>query len=618
MFLAERIKKLREKLNSLLGERFYIPLFLIVLVYVFAFPYYRIGLTNAFIFPVITFFLSILFFFIQSKIRFYSPFIGIAAFLMLFSFFFQPFSAGVDFSPLYYLSFSIFIGSLIYSAYNEDYRVFWIGLIIFFASSMIPLTLSIPIGDEANHIDNLAKLETDAFKPEDFGAYNYVNVSFVYFYYLVIVAKIIGGSVVDIFFASKLFFTFICFLSFVLLATQFSNKRIGVLAALIAFFPILNLHLAPQMIGKYAVLSIFLYIYLKYFKLYRTRILLILLILLLVYVNITTLYISFLVFAIFVWAFFLFRVIKRNHYLLDLVTLAMFVILVLTYFQSINFISMVSYTLPEGVAFIPGQESVIPNSPIEEPFKQRVEERLPTPTERDIPEALEEAEPRRHLFSPILEIIPSQRVRDFFFSYTENYGWQKFYLKFYYYSLAVLLFLVLFIKRGLKNRDLLLYFSAVYLIVIGLIIARFQDGVHATLQTIDIAVAACLMLLFIRKPVFLLIILFGMIVFHAGADMYQRNFFQESSFEFNQYAYAGSILGYSPEIIPQTKYNVGLYAGRNYLLTCEEGKPREVYFDDKMVRCDDLARIGSIGEKVYENSKLKTYSISADALIALR
>ncbi|MBU1120433.1 hypothetical protein KJ660_00995, partial [Candidatus Micrarchaeota archaeon] len=158
----------------------------------------------------------------------------------------------------------------------------------------------------------------------------------------------------------------------------------------------------------------------------------------------------------------------------------------------------------------------------------------------------------------------------------------------------------------------------VYLIAVALIVARFSEGVHATLEMLGIAISLCLVILFFRKPFLLIAIIFGLLVFNAGADIYQRNMFQESGFEFTQYVHTKPIIGFGLEIIPQTQEYMELKSGANYLLTCEKGRTREIHFSGKMVRCDELGRVGAIGKKVYENHQISAYLIESDNLINLK
>ena len=258
---------------------------------------------------------SAMVFLVQSRMKSFLPLSVIASVLVFSSFFGQRFIEGIQYTPLYFVGFAIFAALLVSALMQEKRKEFWIILLLFFASiAILQLTPRQYVGDEQGHISSLSLLEKGIISPESLGMHHYLNVSPFYFYYLVIIAKSIGVPIAELFFFLKLFFSFLIFLSFYLLASQFSDKKTGLIAALLISLPIANMHLAPQIIGKFLILNLFIYIYLRYFKELRSRILLIFLIISLVYVNLTTLYTSFALFGVFVAIYFFSYLKKKRFY----------------------------------------------------------------------------------------------------------------------------------------------------------------------------------------------------------------------------------------------------------------------------------------------------------------
>ena len=143
------------------------------------------------------------------------PFVSLGAILIFFSFFGQRFELTVEYNLFYYIGFALIAASVVFALIKQNKKFFWISMFLLFIATLSPLvTPQILIGDERVLLNNLTKLESGKFQASDFGKHNYVNVSFVYFYYLVIIAKVFGTSVANIFFILKFFFLVLIFLSF--------------------------------------------------------------------------------------------------------------------------------------------------------------------------------------------------------------------------------------------------------------------------------------------------------------------------------------------------------------------------------------------------------------------
>src|SRR3989344_2077893 len=287
--------------------------FLAVMVYESMVLFIRNDLNFSIPFFLLIVFLSMAFYLIQSKMKYFFPMAIIASIFVFSNFMLQRMEFAVNYSIFYFLGFAMFVALLLNAIQKEKSKEFWIIIALMVFSTILgQFFTQIPIGDESTHINSLTLLEEGRIQPESLGIHNYLNISPVYFYYLVIIAKVFGLSITDMFFLLKTVFTVLIFLSYVLIGSQFSDKKTGLWAGLLAFFPILNLHLAPQILGRLLILNLFIYLYLKFFHLKKMRLSLVFLIIVLVYINLTTLYISFALFALLVVIFFLQKLRKKD------------------------------------------------------------------------------------------------------------------------------------------------------------------------------------------------------------------------------------------------------------------------------------------------------------------
>ncbi|MEW6295848.1 MAG: hypothetical protein AB1467_06190 [Candidatus Diapherotrites archaeon] len=612
MSLKSRIYNLRESIGRRIASKYLLPLFFAAIVMQFLDLLFFGGVMQKVLLGLFAFAVALIVFFVQSKSKYYFPFIGLSSFLLFHSFWNQDFSLGVNLTLPYYIGFGIFFGSAVNAVIKEKYTVFWLALLAVIAASAIPLTLRIPIGDERGHLQNLGALETGLYKPSDFGAGNYVNVSFVYFYYLAIIAKLLGTSVIEVFFALKLLFVLLIFIGIYLIASLLSDRRTGLLAALIAFFPLMNLHFAPQMIGKYGLLMVFLYIYLKYLKSNSSRILLILLMVLLVYINLTTLYLSLILFGFFVWFYFFFGVIKKKMYLIDLVTLGLFVLLVFTYLTSINLLEVSSERIPGFQQEQPVMaEGTITAEPVSGEQIVRAKAIVIEPPKKQEVAVISE-ESLRNFSAPLIYIIPSSRIRDFISSYIAVFGFRQFYHRLVYYLFVLVILLLFFFLEKSNYKNVLIYSLAVIMLAGGLLVIRFQEGVHATLEMLTLSFSVCLIALFKRSFLLIFLILF-MLVGYTGISYYANNYYGESSVELGQYLSNEKFLGQNLIVVNESENIIKVNPASDYIVPCSYGKPKEIYFDYLLIRCDDMARIGGIGKLVYRNEQVNAYLIrSAD------
>jgi len=617
MSLKSRIYDLRESIGRKIGSKYYWPLFFAVVAYQFVELLFFGGAINKVFMSLLAFMVALVVFFLQSKSKYYFPFVALSSFLLFYSFWNQDFASGVDFTLPYYIGFGVFLGSCINAIIKEKYVVFWLFLLAVIAASAIPLTLRIPIGDEGGHLQNLSALETGLYKPADFGAENYVNISFVYFYYLVIVAKLVGLPVVEIFFALKLLFIILIFITTYLIASLLSDKRIGLLAALIAFFPLFNLHFAPQMIGKYALLMVFLYIYLKYLKSNSSRIIIILLMVLLVYINLTTLYLSLVLFGFFVWFYFLFGAIKKKMYLLDLVTLALFVVLVFTYLTSINLLEVSSEKIPGFQQEQPViEEGTITAKPVSGEQQVQAKARLIEPPKKQEVAIISE-DTLGSFTAPFVKLIPSSRIRDFFLSYLSVFGFRQFYHKLFFYGLIVIILILFLFAEKTNYKNALIYSLAIILLAVGFIGIRFQEGVHATLEMLLLSFGVCLMALY-KKSILLVPLIMFILVFYAGINYFSVNYYEESSIELMLYLYDPTLIGVNTIPVKEMESLIDVNPSNDYAITCAKGRYKELYFDYLFVRCDELGRVGAIGKTVYKNESAYIYVLRAKDLVRLQ
>lgn len=607
--LAVKAKSLYEtvysKLEELFSNKYYLNLLFLLLVCYWIFVSFKSHISiEHFYFSLATFVFSLIAIFLMFKLNRFYPFISLGVLLVFFSFFSQRFDLLVEYNFLYFLGFGLVAASVVYSLLKQNNKFFWISMFLLFLATLIPLiSPQILIGDERILLGNLTKLESGKFLPSDFGKHNYVNVSFVYFYYLIIIAKIFGTSVVNIFFFLKFFFLVLIFLSFYLLATRFVDKKLALFVVLISFFPIQNLHLAPQMIGKFIVFLVFIYFYLKYFKQLNSRIILVVMMLLITYINLTTLYISLAVFGFFVFVFFFRKAISRKAYFTDLVILFLFVVLVGTYSSSIDLFGLAGQysDVSEIESIATGKENIVREEDLSsrvDPFEQQTSS---GPKEKEV------------ISEEKYEEVPFiRRLVPFVNSYAEQYGITRLIEKITNYSLLVLLVLTSFFLFP-KSRQIFIFSMAVFFLVLFLIHIQFHDGVHATLELTSLVFGVCIVLIFYRKPLYFipLMLLFFSIV--SAPLLFETSQYGEASAVFATEFSSRNLIGekltpvsYS-SILTSEKYQ----NNSGFVVSCIQSKPYEVYLNDVYVRCDDFSRIGSIGTKIYENQYSKTYIVSA-------
>jgi len=619
--LTELKRKAYSKLESFFSSKYFLFfIFLYSFVYMFLFSVVTTFAVNQTLlysgFTLLVSFISVFFLFKFNK---FFPFAGLGAILILFSFFGQRFEIGVEYTLIYYLGYGLISAALVYSLIKRENKLFWISMFLLFFSTLSPLiTSQILIGDERLLLTSLTKLETGEFKPSDFGEYNYVNVSFVYFYYLVIIAKVFGTSVANIFFLLKFFFLILIFLSFYLLATRFIDEKLAIFVVFIAFFPINNIHLAPQMIGKYIIFLVFIYFYLKYFEQLNSRIILIVIMLLITYINLTTLYISIAVFGFFVFVFFFKHAISRKAYFTDLIILFMFIILVGTYSSSINLFGLTNdyVDLQEVNFFKVLDENASIFQQIDSQKNIVREEQLnpkADPLTQEMPDYQREV---KLINEEQFNNIPYlRRFVPFINNYASQYGLDQLTEKITHYSLVALLVLTAFFLYP-KQRNIGIFALAILFLVLFLIHIQFQDGVHATLDITSILLGVSIVLIFHKKAGYFIPIM--LVTFAAVSTPILFNTSQYG--EANQlFASEFSSRGLTGEnLTPITKFSGWnsnkYYSAFGFAVSCLDNSPYDFYLNDIHMRCDEFSRIGLVGKKIYENEYSKVYVISVKEL----
>ncbi len=618
--LAVKAKKIYGFVYSKL-ESFFSHDYFLLFIFLYAFFYFFFFsrsnvfiVSDKFIFGIFSFLISLAVIYFLFKFNKFIPVVSAGALLVFFSFVFQRYEFAVQYSLLYYIGYGILSASIVYSLIKQKNVFFWISLGLLFFSVLLPLiSPQILIGDERVLLTNLTKLESGEFSAEDFGKHNYVNVSFVYFYYLVIIAKIFGVPVASIFFLLKFFFLLMIFLSFYLLSTQFVERKLAVFVVLIAFFPIQNIHLAPQMIGKFIIFLLFIYFYLKYFKQLNSRIILIVLMLLITYINLTTLYISVSVFGFFVFLFFFRKAISKKAYFTDIIILFMFGVLIASYSTSIDL-----FGLTEKYAGF--SEKSLQDIFDEEPAQNIVRE-------EELSSKANPFEQKKLSESVKSELIPKQyfagmpflrRFVPFINEYVMQFGLSQLIEKLFHYSLIALLVLTVFFVYP-KHRIIPVFALAVFILVLFLVHLQFHDGVHATLEVTSILFASGIVLLFHRKPFYFILIMLLIFSFVSAPNLYDSSQFTEANHLFAKEFLENNLIGekFTAVSFESVRASEKNYNAFGFTVSCIEGKPYSFYLNDVYLRCDDFARIGSIGKKIYENEKSKAYLVSAQDLSLL-
>ncbi len=238
--LKEIAKKIEEKGQEFFSNKYFTAfLFLYIFAYLFFYSHLEnFVVLDRFYLALFSLVISGISVYLMFKINKLTPFVvSFGGILIFFSFFWQRFELLVEYNLLYYLGFGLIAGTVVYSLIKGEKKLLWISMFILFIATLSPLlTPQILIGDERILLDNLEKLESGEFTHKDFGENNYVNVSFVYFYYLVIIAKLFGTTVFNIFFLFKLFLLIMIFLAFYLLSSIFLDEKLAIFPVLITFF----------------------------------------------------------------------------------------------------------------------------------------------------------------------------------------------------------------------------------------------------------------------------------------------------------------------------------------------------------------------------------------------
>lgn len=588
--------------------------FIAVMVYESMVLFIRNDLNYSIPFFLLIVFVSMAFYAIQSRLEKFYPMAIIATIFVFSNFALQRMEFVIDYNIFYFLGFAMFVALLLNCIQREKFKEFWIILALLVVATMLgQFFTQIPIGDESTHINSLTLLEEGKILPESLGIHNYLNISPVYFYYIAIIAKILGISLIDVFFLLKTIFTLAIFISFVLLATQFSDKKIGLWAALLAFFPILNLHLAPQILGRLLILNLFIYLYLKYFAFKKMRLLLLFLIILLVYINLTTLYMSFAVFAVLVIIFFLQKLRKKDAYFLDFAILALFALLVVSYFTAVNLAQSVAGTI------IPGAQPTGP-ALILEPIQQ-------------IP--LSEFSVQLMSFASGLPDFIKPQAEKLIISlnnYVHFFGWISLLTNLFYFALIFVLVLLVFLK--LRNSFLGYYSFGFFALIAILVLVGFQQGVHAVLSTLNIVFFVCVLLILSKKPAFALMFSFFVLAFFAVP------------YDFNSSIMENSLVNLTPNIakLPGFEKDIKYFAvvtdfsgeifiqptnsGKNIaFVICPQSKPFDFILNVKgfgkiFGHCNydstlSIANAYSFKaiKQVYESEFVKGYSVDVKQLI---
>ncbi len=613
--------KLIQKVNSK-AEAFFSNKIFQALLFLFLFAFLLFSsfqgheLIQDFYFTIFTFVFSLVAVYLMFKVKKFFPFVGLGAFLIFFSFFGQRFELIVEYNLIYFLGFGLISASLIYALIEQNKKFFWIALFLLFTASLVPLvTPQMLIGDERILLSNLTKLESGQFVPSDFGKHNYVNVSFVYFYYLVIIAKIFGTTVAEIFFILKFFFLLLIFLAFYLISTRFIDQKLAIFAVLIAFFPIQNLHLAPQMLGKFIIFLVFIYFYLKYFKQLNSRIILVVMMLLITYINLTTLYISIAVFAFFVAVFFLKKAVSRKTYFTDIIILFMFVVLIGTYSSSIDLFGLAeNFSDVEEIKIITGtgetevieieKETIVKEEDLSSRTNPFEEKKLQETSEGEI---ISEEK-----YEDILYI---RRFVPFINTYVNQYGFERLAGKLLNYFLLVTLVLTTFFLYP-KRRNIFVLSLAIFFLVLFLIHIQFPDGVHATLEISSLIFGVCIVLIYHKKPFYFIPLMLLALAIVSAPTLYTTSQYGEANqllaLEFS----SKNLIGENPIVVTEfTSWNSNnYYSNTGFIVSCVDSQPCDFYLNGVFLRCDDFSRIGNIGTKVYENQYSKAFLIYSEDL----
>ncbi len=505
---------------------------------------------------LLVFGMALAFYLVQRKVKYVFPFAVFASALIAFSFFGQRFEEHIHYALPYFVGFSIFMASFMAVVQKKKFREFALLLAaFFFLLSPAVLSPQIRTGDDGAHFFILHQLHSRDITPEALGESNYLNISPLYYYFFVSIAKITGTGLSEMFFAMKLVVSALIFLSFFLIGRHFSNTKFGILAALLAFFPVASLHLAPQILGRLFLLNVFIYTYLKFFHSLRSRIILLLLIVSIVYVNLTTLYISLSVFAALAGIYFVKSLRKKFLYFTDFAVLALFILLTAGYFYSVNidiFSAVPSFLTPVEEGFDPSafggeaEGGQIKSLPAEDPVSYAF-----------------------------------LRVKNFVLGYVNAFSLLHLITYVYYYALVVLM--VLIVSRKMNREDLGYYALGFIVLIFFLILIGFQQGVHATLWTLNIVFLLSIIIILAKREYLLVPLVLFMLCFNVMPVHYSENQFQQAQGELNNEfrglaEFEGRLTSYYP-IKGHQEITGHLGDGNAFIaLSCSKGK----YFDAKL------------------------------------
>ncbi len=345
--------------------------------------------------------------------------------------------------------------------------------------------------------------------------------------------------------------------------------------------------------------------------------------LIITYINLTTLYISVAVFGFFVLVFFFKKASSKKTYYTDIAIFLLFGILVATYSTSINLFDLAGSYSEFDDDFKPiidsDQNNEIPVQ-IEQETVLREEDLNPKSNPFDGIQVNTKLEKKELIPEKTFENIPFvRRFVPFVNNYVNQFGVEQLMQKLIYYSLVGILVLASFFLFP-KKRKIFVLSMALFALILFLIHIQFQDGVHATLEVTGFILGVCIVLIFHKKPLYFIPILLLAFSSAGAVTLFSSSQYAEANELFSLEFSANNIIG--EKLTPITIFNTAnsnQYANAfGFSVSCIKEKPYDFYLNDVYLRCDDKARISSIGKIIYENEYSKVYLIKAQELIEFK
>jgi len=311
------------------------------------------------------------------------------------------------------------------------------------------------------------------------------------------------------------------------------------------------------------------------------------------------------VFGFFVFVFFFKKTISRKAYFTDLAIFFLFVVLVGTYSSSIDL-----FSLAGGFSDITGslEDTGINVVAKEEDLSSKVD---PFDKKTDFGSENELVKEENFFGIPFV-----RRFVPFINDYVKAYGIERLISKLINYLLLALLVIACFFLYPDK-RQIFVLSLAIFFLVLFLIHIQFPDGVHATLELTSLVFAVCFVLIFHKKPFYFILLILLFFSTWSGPLLFDISQQGEANHVFIEEFSSKNIIGKnlitvtSKKALGSNQFN----AGSGFVVSCVNQNPYDFYLNSVHLRCDDFARIGSIGKKIYENPHSKAYIVYPNELI---